>query len=166
MGLGLTQEHNNVCLDDKLSLRRAMDVGNASVLGLMHQRWSAYVIPHLTRYHGKAEEQSNGAPYSFVVQEFEIIATYIEEAGHQRDQRYHSHCARVVWWPENSNCDIGTFSNKFGNGIRGEANTMYIHGISTFGFTLRWEMHENWRRIQAQHLKDIGTFVEINHCEE
>lgn len=51
-----TEDDDNVSLQDKLTLWRAMDVGNTSWLAAMDKGWAAYMIPHLTWHHSKAEE--------------------------------------------------------------------------------------------------------------
>lgn len=51
-----TEDNDNVSLQDKLALWRAMDIGDTPWLAAVDKRWGADVIPHLTWHHSKAEE--------------------------------------------------------------------------------------------------------------
>lgn len=51
-----TEDNDNVSLQDKLALWRAMDIGNTPWLAAVDKRWGADMIPHLTWHHSKAEE--------------------------------------------------------------------------------------------------------------
>lgn len=162
----LTQEHDNVGLYHQLSLRGSMDVGHPTVLRLVHQWRSADVIPHLSRDHGEAEEHCDGSPQVLVVQELQVVTPNVQEATDQSHQRDHGHSSRVVGWTENTDCDVGALGNEFSNGIRGKADAVDVHGISTLGLTLGREVHEDGGSVQTQQLEYLGALVEVHHGKE
>jgi hypothetical protein len=58
-----------------------MNVSDLSVLGLLHERWSSDVVPHLSGHHGEDEEQRDQAPHVLVVQKLKIVAAEVEKTG-------------------------------------------------------------------------------------
>lgn len=111
----LTQEHHDVRLDNQLALRRPVYVADASVRTLVHERRTANVVPHLTGNENEAKHHSQQTPQLFVVQKFEIVSSQVEETGEQRHKHHDCHCAGIVWWTENSNLNVGTLLDPFGN---------------------------------------------------
>lgn len=163
---GLTQEHDDIGLHHQLALRGAMDVGHATILRLVDQRWSTDMIPHLTRDHGEAEEYCDGTPQILVVQELQVISPNVKKTSHQGHQCDHGHGARIVWWTENANGDVRSLGNEFRNRIGGEADAMDIHGVSSLWLALGREMHEHRGGVQAQKLENLGAVIEIHHSKE
>lgn len=124
--LKLTQEHNDVCFNDQLSLWWAMNVGNATVLRFMQQWWSANVIPHLSGNHGEAEWQSQNAPHTFVEQKVQIVSSQIQETANQWAQHKYGDGTRIVWWTENADLSICTFVNPFGDRFSHVADSLNV----------------------------------------
>ena len=58
-----------------------MNVGDLSILGLLNERRSSNMIPHLSGHHGEDEEKGEHAPHVLVVQKLQVVATEVEKTG-------------------------------------------------------------------------------------
>lgn len=64
-----------------------MDVRDLTVLGLLDERRSSDVVPHLAGDHREHEEQGDEAPHVLVVQELEVVAAKVQKAGNLSAQK-------------------------------------------------------------------------------
>lgn len=143
-----------------------MDVGNASILTLVDKRRASDVIPHLSGYHRKAENDRQEAPHLLVVQKVQVVPTQIQEPSDEGRQHENGHRGRVVRWSEDSDLNVRTLLDPLADNFSRHSNALDIHGIGRFRFALGREVDEHRGRIQAQHLEHVRALVEVHHRKE
>merc|ERR1719429_722090 len=120
-----------------------MNVRHLTILSLMDQRRSSYMIPHLSTSHGKDKDQSNQSPSIFVIQELQIVSAHINEDGGDTKEGEHSNGSSVIGRPEHTDIDFCPLSNPFGNGIGTEADSLDVHRVQFLRFAFGGEVHKN-----------------------
>lgn len=162
----LTKNHHDVSLKHQLTLRWSMEIWNSAVLGFVDERRASNVIPHLTRHHRECEEHGQQSPELFVLQELQVVALQVQETSDEGDQHDDSDRSRIVWWAENSDLNIGAFLHPLCDGFCWDADALNVHGVTVLSLSLGWEVHEHGRGVEAEHLENVRSLVEIDHREE
>ena len=111
------------------------------------------MVPHLSAGHGKDKDQGNKSPGIFVIQEFQIVSSHINEDSGDTKESEHSDSSRVIWRPEHTDIDFCPLSNPFGNGIGTETYSLDVHRVQLLRLAFSWEMHKYRSGVQLHDLK-------------
>ena len=159
-------EHNKVGLHHELPLAGAVDVGHATVLGLLNEGRAADVVPHLSGDHGEDEEEGDEGPGRPVVQELEVVAAEVEEPTDEGGQHEQGDGPSIVGRAEDTDGDLCTVSDPLGNVVGAEPDALDVHAVLLLGLSLLWEVHEYRGGVEVHGLEDVLSLVEVDHGEE
>lgn len=85
---GAVNQSDEVGFNHELGLTAAVDVGHLTGLRIsMQHRRAADVVPHLTGCHGENDADRADSPRLLVVQEFQIVASDVEQNGDEAKEQ-------------------------------------------------------------------------------
>ena len=137
-----------------------MDVGHASVLGLLDEGRSADVVPHLPAAHGEDEAERDQAPRVLVVEELEVVPAQVEQAGDEGEEHEEGDGAGVVGRAEDADVDVGALVDPLADGVGAEAHALHVQGVGLLRLALGGEVHEHRRGVELHDL-EAETFFKV-----